>query len=299
MALREKRPGQISEELRKGLQIGDGEPPPWLINMQRYGPPPSYPSLKIPGLNAPIPEGASYGYHPGGWGKPPVDEFGRPLYGDVFGTAAPEVEHPLDAPVSSAPWGEMDPEEEEEEEDSDEEGEDGTAGDEESLTDGEIEAGISSVSSAPSGIATPDSVHLRKLQNDGLNTPSGSMTGADTPESVSNPQLYQVLEQREARVGGAAFGSSHAYVMPSAAKGSTSGGGGTRASGGKPGVEMALDPNELDNLDAGALKAKYDELRKAELDANAPEDVSDIIEEQERKRRKKLDAAKEKRATKF
>ena len=61
---------------------------------------------------------------------------------------------------------------------------------------------------------------------------------------------------------------------------------------------MALDPNELDNLDAGALKAKY-ELRKAEQDANAPEDVSDIIEEQERKRRKKLDAAKEKRASKF
>lgn len=24
--------------------------------MQRYGPPPSYPNLKIPGLNAPIPE---------------------------------------------------------------------------------------------------------------------------------------------------------------------------------------------------------------------------------------------------
>jgi hypothetical protein len=28
---------------------------------QRYGPPPSYPSLKIPGLNAPIPPGASFG----------------------------------------------------------------------------------------------------------------------------------------------------------------------------------------------------------------------------------------------
>ena len=98
---------------------------------QRYGPPPSYPHLKIPGLNAPIPRGASFGYHPGGWGKPPVDEvhflyslffssfdfwiimgfwififikglshpfsphwplflsapkqYGRPLYGDVFG----------------------------------------------------------------------------------------------------------------------------------------------------------------------------------------------------------------------
>ena len=60
---------------------------PWLINMQRYGPPPAYPSLPIPGLNAPIPAGAVYGYHAGGWGKPPVDEFGRPLYGDVFGAA--------------------------------------------------------------------------------------------------------------------------------------------------------------------------------------------------------------------
>ena len=31
-------------------------PPPWLIAMQRYGPPPSYPNLKIAGLNGPIPE---------------------------------------------------------------------------------------------------------------------------------------------------------------------------------------------------------------------------------------------------
>ena len=30
---------------------------------------------------------ASFGYHAGGWGKPPVDELGKPLYGDVFGTA--------------------------------------------------------------------------------------------------------------------------------------------------------------------------------------------------------------------
>lgn len=42
--------------------------------LQRYGPPPSYPQLKIPGLNAPIPPGASFGYRPGEWGKPPVDE---------------------------------------------------------------------------------------------------------------------------------------------------------------------------------------------------------------------------------
>ena len=46
---------------------------------------------QVPGLNAPIPGGAQFGYHPGGWGKPPVDEFGRPLYGDVFGAAPEEV----------------------------------------------------------------------------------------------------------------------------------------------------------------------------------------------------------------
>lgn len=65
-------------------------PPPWLIHMQRYGPPPSYPSLRIPGLNSPIPAGAQFGYHQGGWGKPPVDEEGRPVYGDVFGEQAAE-----------------------------------------------------------------------------------------------------------------------------------------------------------------------------------------------------------------
>lgn len=59
--------------------------------MQRYGPPPSYPNLKIPGLNAPIPEKCSFGYHAGGWGKPPVDENGKPLYGDVFGTQSGDL----------------------------------------------------------------------------------------------------------------------------------------------------------------------------------------------------------------
>ena len=44
-----------------------------VLLLERYGPPP-YPHLKIPGLNAPIPEATSFGYHAGGWGKPPVDE---------------------------------------------------------------------------------------------------------------------------------------------------------------------------------------------------------------------------------
>ena len=46
--------------------------------------------LQVPGLNAPIPPGTSFGYQPGGWGKPPVNEDGEPLYGDVFGQFADE-----------------------------------------------------------------------------------------------------------------------------------------------------------------------------------------------------------------
>ena len=104
--LKEKRPGELSPELVEALSIPPLAPPPWLISMQRFGPPPSYPTLRIPGLNAPIPEGyvldfslymlllltggcplfsAQWGFHPGGWGKPPLDEYNRPLYGDVFG----------------------------------------------------------------------------------------------------------------------------------------------------------------------------------------------------------------------
>ena len=35
-------------------------------------------------------QNCSFGYHAGGWGKPPVDESGKPLYGDVFGPAVQE-----------------------------------------------------------------------------------------------------------------------------------------------------------------------------------------------------------------
>ena len=57
-------------------------------------------------------------------------------------------------------------------------------------------------------------------------------------------------------------------------------------------MAVTLDPDQLDKLDEATLKARYDEQRKAEQEANAPEDVSDIIEEQERKRRKRDEARK-------
>lgn len=93
----------------------EGYPPPWLINMQRYGPPPSYRNLKIPGLNAPLPSGASYGYGEGQWGKPPVDHLGQPLYGDPFGLSV-EPEQPSEQIPNLEQWGELIVEEEVEDE---------------------------------------------------------------------------------------------------------------------------------------------------------------------------------------
>ena len=46
------KPGVLSEALQGALGMSPGAPPPWLINMQRYGPPPSYTDLKVRSLVA-------------------------------------------------------------------------------------------------------------------------------------------------------------------------------------------------------------------------------------------------------
>eukprot|EP01060_Flectonema_neradi_P033476 TRINITY_DN5639_c0_g1_i1.p1 TRINITY_DN5639_c0_g1~~TRINITY_DN5639_c0_g1_i1.p1 ORF type:complete len:502 (+),score=127.88 TRINITY_DN5639_c0_g1_i1:55-1506(+) len=97
---RAAKPGHLSDRLKEALGIPEGYPPPWLINMQKFGPPPSYPSLKIPGLTAPLPKGASFGYHAGGWGKIPTDrETGQPLFG--------HLENDDDGDVRKQFWGAM------------------------------------------------------------------------------------------------------------------------------------------------------------------------------------------------
>ena len=54
VTLKRKRPGQLSQAVKDALGMPDNAPPPWLINMQRYGPPPSYPSMKIPVSHAAV-----------------------------------------------------------------------------------------------------------------------------------------------------------------------------------------------------------------------------------------------------
>ena len=120
--LKHLRPGELSDELKAALGMTPGLPPPWLTAQQHYGPPPSYPSLKIPGVNAPIPPGASWGI--GQWGRPPLDELHRPLWGgDVYGIIQrPQEQHPGE-PIEKSLWGELEIQEESEEEEEEEEDE--------------------------------------------------------------------------------------------------------------------------------------------------------------------------------
>jgi splicing factor 3B subunit 2 len=200
--LKGRRPGELSEELKEALNIPPGAPPPWLINMQRFGPPPSYPSLKIPGLNAPIPAGAQWGFHPGGYGKPPVDEYNRPLYGDIFGILQAQAPVQTGAPVEKTLWGELQEEEEEseEEDESDEEEED----EEESVFQGlqtpsGMETPSGMVSSVPSEFEPVDHLELRKHRD-----------GTETEEDTERRMLYQVLPEQQIKSKGF-FGGDRAY----------------------------------------------------------------------------------------
>ncbi|WJX22269.1 hypothetical protein P8452_11590 [Trifolium repens] len=267
--LREMKPGMLSHELKEALGMPEGAPPPWLINMQRYGPPPSYPHLKIPGLNAPIPPGASFGYHPGGWGKPPVDEYGRPLYGDVFGVQQQDQPNYEEEPVDKTKhWGDLEEEEEEEEEDEDEE-------EEEEIDEEEIEDGIQSVdslSSTPTGVETPDVIDLRKQQRN------------KEPERP----LYQVLEEKEEKIGaGSLLVPGHTYVVGTGTQDKSGAKRVDLLKGQKSDrVDVTLLPEELEAME-NVLPAKYEEAREEEKMRSQREDFSDMVAENEKKRKRK------------
>ncbi|CAN6620772.1 cold sensitive U2 snRNA suppressor 1 [Trichomonascus vanleenenianus] len=166
------RPGEenMTLELREALGVPKGSPPPWLLNMQKYGPPPSYPGMRIRGLNAPKPEDGEWGLHAGGWGYPPLDENGKPLYGDVYGLA--DTGRKNAGLIEMAKWGEMQDDEEEEEEEAEySEEEEGEEEEEEEEKDEEMEEVQEESTGAGyaeqvSVAAEPEHIELRKRRND-------------------------------------------------------------------------------------------------------------------------------------
>ncbi|XP_030854188.1 splicing factor 3B subunit 2 isoform X1 [Strongylocentrotus purpuratus] len=275
--LKEKKPGELSEELRTALGMPTGGnannyPPPWLIAMQRYGPPPSYPHLKIQGLNAPIPESCSFGYHAGGWGKPPVDQTGKPLYGNVFGTDAADLKAEEEEEIDTTRWGELESESEESssEEESEEEREGGEIDESGLITP--ADGGLitpSGLTSIPTGMETPDMIELRKKKIEDA-----------MEQGTETPQLYTVIPEKKTNVGAAMVGSTHVYDLPPV--GAKKLAGATASEG----VAIALDPSELD-MDTEAMTAKYEEQVREQQSQLEKEDFSDMVAEHAAKQKNK------------
>ena len=231
--LRHLRPGELGDELREALNMPPGAPPPWLVNQQKYGPPPSYPALKVPGLNAPPPPGASWGYHPGGYGKPPVDDENRPLYGgDVFGVLGPEDtamggEDGFMESIDKTLWGELPPlqdADEDEEEDEDEEDEDDEG--EEEVNGRETQAGRRTGVETPfGGMETPGgAASTMPADFGGTHTSSEEFNlrkerkGNETETSDHPRSAGQVLNERSIRAEGF-FGGERAYDLKGSSQG--------------------------------------------------------------------------------
>ncbi|KAN0110117.1 DUF382 domain containing protein [Hyaloscypha variabilis] len=288
--LKHLRPGELSDELKEALNIPPGAPPPWLINQQRFGPPPSYPSLKIPGLNAPPPPGGAWGFHPGGYGKPPVDEFNRPLYGgDIFGVLQPQVNNQAGEPIERTLWGELQaPEEESEEEESDEEEEEG---DEEDIGAGlqtpsglETPGGMASTvpSEYPGDMSVGGDFDLRKQKR-----------GTETEESSGPRSAYTVIPERQIRAEGF-FGGERAYDVRGAQNAHLPvlGQEDESRKRKKPGdVDVSLDPDALiseDGISNEEKQRRFEQSKKEQTSSwQREESLDDMIAQESRKRQKR------------
>lgn len=296
--LKHLRPGDLSEELKEALNMPPGAPPPWLINQQRYGPPPSYPALKIPGLNAPPPPGAMWGYHPGGYGKPPVDEHNRPLYGgDIFGVLQAQQNAQQGEPVEKDLWGELQVSEESEEESEEEEEEDDDDGeDDEDGDEGDNETGTHS----PSGLDTPSGMTSAvPTEVAGPESVAGEFDvrkhhrGTDTEQSIHPRSAYQVIPERHTNVQGF-FGGDRTYdLSTSSGNPPMLGADDQTRKRKKPGdVDVSVDLDAIqtgDGLSKASLQNLYEAQRQQQ---NQPqwgfeEDLSDMIAEESRKRLRK------------
>lgn len=285
--LRHLRPGELSDELKEALSMPPGGPPPWLINQQRYGLPPSYPNMKIPGVNAPIPPGASWGYQPGQYGKPPTDDAGRPLFGgDLMGYAelaqSQQPVHPGE-PVEKSIWGALraEGESDEEEDDEDEEEEEEEEEGDEDMTG--TQTSMTSASAMVSEIGGTESIGgeftLRKQRK-----------GIETEEPRGPRSAYQVLPEKNIQSTGF-FGGEHAYDLDAARRDQFGNNKGKRKAGD---IDVSVDVDALgdsDKLDKEALKKQYEAQKKAETygqwQSIDQDDLSEMIANEQRKTAKR------------
>ncbi|VDK59976.1 unnamed protein product [Gongylonema pulchrum] len=118
------------------------------------------------------------------------------------------------------------------------------------------------------GVETPDTIELRK----GKRIEESSTTGGDTPA----PSLYSVLpERRIDRIAGQMMASTHVYDLPKKTVPAPS------AQGADAGVEVSLNPEDLDLADQKELEKKYEEQLRKQIRGRQDddEDFSDMVAE--------------------
>jgi len=301
--LRHLRPGELNDELKEALNMPPGAPPPWLINMQKIGPPPSYPALKIPGLNAPPPPGASWGFHPGGYGKPPMDVNNRPLWGgDVFGQdlVKQQEEKPRAIEVDRTLWGELQPYKEEEDEDEDEEEED------EEEDNKELES--SGLKTPFAGTETPGGITSTVPTDFGLGLQSveeftlrKQKRGTETEESNHPRKAGQVLQERSIRAEGF-FGGEKAYNLNPNAPVLGQEQRGSKRKAGDIDVSVDIDALGEGRLSKDETKKLYDSQRQQQGGGGGwkgstvdQEDLSQMIAEESAKRQKRYQQRQQER----
>lgn len=321
------RPGVISARLREALALPAGHPPPWLVQMQRYGPPPSYPQLKIAGLNAPIPEGASWGFQPGQWGMVPVNMSGKPLYGDPF--AAPEEAEAaaiadasllIGAPTVPRRWGEVDSDAEDDVAGDDDDDDDDGEGRHHAADDGVLRADEQDEVPDEAELAAATAAAAGGAAGGAAAAPGGTestIPGAETPSSLDLRKanapaaaaparpLFQVLSQVEAADdAGIMSGAARKYVLPTdgdAASTSTASAAATsllskadarapkRARG--PGTTVSLDLAKFDGLTPEEVERMLLQSREHEEDERRRAEIDDLLAQHQRstaaKRRKR------------
>jgi splicing factor 3B subunit 2 len=287
--LRHLRPGELSDELKESLGMTPGGPPPWLINQQRFGPPPSYPGLKIPGVNAPIPPGSSWGFQPGQYGKPPTDDNGRPLFGgDFLGLTEQQQLQvqptQLGEPVERSIWGGLraegeSDEESEEEEEEEEGGEDGDV----DMTG--TQTSMTSASALPSEIGGTESIGgeftLRKQRK-----------GIETEEPRGAPRsAHTILPEKNIQSTGF-FGGEHAYDLDAARRDPFGQDNNKKRKAGD--IDVSVDVDALgdgDKLSKDDMKKHYEAQKKAESQGQwqsiDQDDLSEMIAAESRKRQKR------------
>ncbi|KAF2092913.1 DUF382-domain-containing protein [Rhizodiscina lignyota] len=299
--LKHLRPGEISDELKEALNMPPGAAPPWLLAMQRFGAPPSYPALKIPGLNAPPPPGAVWGYHTGGWGKPPTDEKGNALFDvlGIYGTQPPPP--PISEQVEKTIWGELqEPEEESEEEEEDD--------DEEGSEEEDIGAGLQT----PGGLETPSGMTSAvPTELGGAESVGGEFTlrkqkrGTETEESkYKSRSAGQVLQEKKISTQGF-FGGERAYDISSAQQNRDMpvlGEDDNRRKRKAGDVDVSVDVDALerdDKLSKEQLKKEFEANREDQKNPWGTtidqEDLSQMIADESRKRQKRDDERRRRR----